>query len=357
MIVGIPREIKKEEYRVAVTPAGAAELKKHGHTVLVETEAGIGSGFPDAEYLDADADILERTALFENAELIVKVKEPLPEEYALLRQGQSLFTYLHLASNRTLTDLLLEKHASAFGYETLEKDNVLPLLAPMSEVAGRMAPLVGSWYLQKVHGGTGILPSGVSGVMPCKALILGAGVVGANAARIAFGIGMDVVVINRGTERLRRIDEIYRGQVRTLALTADNISREIAEADMIIGAVLIPGGKTPVLISRAMLRSMKKGSVIVDVSIDQGGCAETSRPTTHDDPVYEVDGVIHYTVANMPGAYPRTSTIALTNETLPYVMLLADMGAEKAAGHETLKTALNIHKGKITHPALAASLT
>ncbi|HYQ47998.1 MAG TPA: NAD(P)-dependent oxidoreductase [Thermodesulfovibrionales bacterium] len=219
-----------------------------------------------------------------------------------------------------------------------------------------MAPLVGSWFLQKVHGGTGVLPSGVSGVMPCRTVILGAGVVGANAARVAFGIGMDVVVINRGIDRLRRIDETYRGEVRTLALTADNIRREIAVADLIVGAVLVPGGKTPVLISRDMLGPMKKGSVIVDVSIDQGGCAETSRPTTHDDPVYEVDGVIHYTVANMPGAYPRTSTIALTNETLPFVTLLADMGAEKAAGHEILKTALNIHRGTVTHPALAASI-
>lgn len=357
MIIGVPREIKEEEYRVAITPAGAAELKKHGHTVLVETGAGTGSGFSDDEYLDAHADIIERHALFEVAELIAKVKEPLPEEYALLRKGQSLFTFLHLASNRELASILLKKRVSAFGYETLEKDGALPLLAPMSEVAGRMAPLVGSWYLQKVHGGTGVLPSGVSGVRPGRAVILGAGVVGTNAARIAFGIGMDVVVMNRGIERLQKIDETYRGQVKTLPLTPGNITREIVEADLIIGAVLIPGGKTPLLISRSMLRSMKKGSVIVDVSIDQGGCAETSRPTTHNDPVYEVDGVIHYTVANMPGAFPRTSTIALTNETLPYVTLLADMGAGKAAKNGVLKTALNIHEGKITHSALASSLT
>ena len=357
MIIGVSKELKKEEYRVAVTPAGAAELKKNGHTVLVETGAGTGSGFSDEEYLDADADIVEKKALFENAELIVKVKEPLPEEYALLRKGQSLFTYLHLASNRELTAVLLKRRVSAFGYETLEKDGALPLLAPMSEVAGRMAPLVGSWYLQKVHGGTGVLPSGVSGVRPGRAVILGAGVVGTNAARIAFGIGMDVVVMNRGIERLQKIDETYRGQVKTLPLTTSNIAREIVEADMIIGAVLIPGGKTPVLISRSMLRSMKKGAVIVDVAIDQGGCAETSRPTTHDAPVYEVGGIIHYTVANMPGAFPRTSTIALTNETLLYVMLLADMGAGKAAKHEILKTALNTREGKITHSALASSLT
>jgi alanine dehydrogenase len=356
MIIGVPKEIKKQEYRVAITPAGAAELKKHGHTVLVETGAGTGSGFSDDGYLDADADIVEKNPLFENAELIVKVKEPLPEEYALLRKGQSLFTYLHLASNRELTAALMKRRVSAFGYETLVKDGVLPLLAPMSEVAGRMAPLIGSWYLQKVHGGTGVLPSGVSGVRPGRAVILGAGVVGTNAARIAFGIGMDVVVMNRSIEKLQRIDEAYRGQIRTLALTISTLAKEIVEADLIIGAVLIPGGKTPVLISRSMLRSMKKGSVIVDVSIDQGGCAETSRPSTHDDPVYEVDGVIHYTVANMPGAFPRTSTIALTNETLPYIMLLADMGAGKAAKHEILKTALNIREGKITHAALASSL-
>lgn len=357
MIIGMPKEIKKEEYRVGITPAGAAELKRHKHTVLVETGAGVGSGFSDEEYLEADADIIDRSTLFSKAELIVKVKEPLPQEYDLLRKQQALFTYLHLAPNRELTDILLKKRISAFGYETLQKDGVLPLLAPMSEVAGRMAPLVGSWYLQKIHGGTGILPSGVPGVRPGRAVILGAGVVGMNAARVAFGIGMDVIVLNRGSEKLQKIDEIYGGSIKTLPLTQNNITREIAEADVVIGAVLVPGGKTPLLISRDMIRSMKKGSVIVDVSIDQGGCAETSRPTTHDDPVYAVDGIIHYTVANMPGAFPRTSTMALTNATLPYVTMLADRGIKKAVTDAILKTALNTHDGEILHPALAAVLS
>ena len=357
MIIGIPKEIKKEEYRVGITPVGVSELKKHRHTVLVETGAGIGSGFSDDEYLEADADIIDRTTLFSRAELIVKVKEPLPQEYDLLRNEQALFTYLHLAPNRQLTDILLKKRISAFGYETLEKDGALPLLVPMSEVAGRMAPLVGAWYLQKFHGGIGVLPSGVPGVRPGKVVILGAGVVGTNAARIAFGIGMEVIVLNRGSEKLQKIDEVYKGSVKTLPLTHDDITREIAEADLIVGAVLVPGGKTPLLISRDMLLRMKKGAVIVDVSIDQGGCAETSRPTTHDDPVYEVDGIIHYTVANMPGAFPRTSTLALTNATLPYIVMLADRGLKKAVADPTLKTALNTHAGDVIHPALAAALS
>ena len=357
MIIGIPKEIKKEEYRVGITPAGATELKKHNHTVLVETGAGIGSGFSDEEYREADADLIDRAALFSEAELIVKVKEPLPQEYDLLRTGQALFTYLHLAPNRELTAILLKKRISAFGYETLEKDGVLPLLVPMSEIAGRMAPLVGAWYLQKIHGGTGVLPSGAAGVRPARAVILGAGVVGTNAARVAFGIGMDVIVLNRGSEKLRKIDEAYWGQVKTLPLTETDITREIVDADVVIGAVLVPGGKTPLLISRDMMGKMKKGSVLVDVSIDQGGCAETSRPTTHDNPVYTVDGIIHYTVANMPGAFPRTSTMALTNATLPYVTMLADRGINKAATDTILKTALNTHDGEVRHPALAAVLS
>jgi len=357
MIIGIPKEIIKEEYRVGITPAGAAELKKHKHTVLVETGAGTGSGYSDDEYLEADADIIDRATLFGKADLIVKVKEPLPQEYDLLRKRQSLFTYLHLAPNRELTDILLKKRISAFGYETLEKDGSLPLLAPMSEIAGRMAPLAGAWYLQKIHGGMGILPSGVPGVRPGKALILGAGVVGTNAARVAFGIGMDVIVLNRGSEKLQKIDELYRGSVKTLPLTESTITREIVDADMVIGAVLVPGGKTPLLIARDMIRAMKKGSVIIDVSIDQGGCAVTSRPTTHDNPVYAVDGIIHYTVANMPGAFPRTATMALTNATLPYITMLANMGIKKAVTDTTLRTALNTHEGEILHPALAAVMS
>ena len=357
MIIGIPKEIIKEEYRVGITPAGAAELKKHKHTVFVETGAGTGSGYSDDEYLEADADIIDRATLFGKADLIVKVKEPLPQEYDLLRKRQSLFTYLHLAPNRELTDILLKKRISAFGYETLEKDGSLPLLAPMSEIAGRMAPLAGAWYLQKIHGGMGILPSGVPGVRPGKALILGAGVVGTNAARVAFGIGMDVIVLNRGSEKLQKIDELYRGSVKTLPLTESTITREIVDADMVIGAVLVPGGKTPLLIARDMIRAMKKGSVIIDVSIDQGGCAVTSRPTTHDNPVYAVDGIIHYTVANMPGAFPRTATMALTNATFPYITMLANMGIKKAVTDTTLRTALNTHEGEILHPALAAVMS
>lgn len=357
MIVGLPKEIKKQEYRVAMTPAGAAELRTKGHTVLVEAGAGEGSGFTDAEYLAAGADMLDRESLFRSAALIVKVKEPLSSEYDLLQEGQAIFTYLHLAPNRELTDVLLTRKIAGFAYETLEKDRTLPLLTPMSEVAGRMAPLMGTFFLQKARGGTGLLPSGVEGVRPGKAVILGAGVVGTNAARVAMGIGMEVVVLNRAIERLQRIDEMFMGRVKTVALTASNIQQEIQDADIVIGAVLVPGGKTPVLITRQMLGSMKKGAVIVDVAIDQGGCAETSRPSTHDDPVYTVDGIIHYTVANMPGAYPRTSTLALTNATLPYIKMLADKGINRAAEDAVLRSALNTFNGKIVHPALDATMS
>ena len=356
MIIGIPKEIKREEFRVAVTPSGVNELTHSGHTILIEINAGAGSGFSDNEYLQANADVIDRKTLFKQAELIVKVKEPLASEYDLLSNGQALFTYLHLAANRELTETLLNKNIAAFAYETLEEDRTLPLLIPMSEVAGRMAPLMGSFFLQKFLGGTGLLPSGIEGVRPAKAVILGAGVVGINAARIASGIGMDVIVLNRGIERLQKVDEIFMGRVRTLSLTGANIQREIEDADIVIGAVLVPGGKTPVLIPREMLKTMKKGAVIVDVAIDQGGCAETSRPSTHDNPVYEVDGIIHYTVANMPGAYPRTSTLALTNATLPYIKMIADMGISKAADDPILRTALNTYLGKIWHPVLAAAM-
>ncbi len=356
MIIGIPKEIKKEEFRVSVTPSGVKELKKSGHTILIETGAGIGSGFSDDEYLQAGADLMDRETLCTRADLIVKVKEPLPSEYDLLRDGQALFAYLHLAPNRELTEILLKRHIAAFAYETLVKDHTLPLLIPMSEVAGRMAPLMGAFFLQKFHGGTGLLPSGIEGVRPAKAVILGAGVVGINAARTAYGIGMDVIVLNRGIERLQKIDEMFMGRVKTLSLTNAHIQQEIRDADMIVGAVLVPGGKTPVLITREMLKTMKKGAVIVDVAIDQGGTAETSRPTTHDNPVYEVDGIIHYSVANMPGAYPRTSTLALTMVTLPYIKMLADMGIEKAADNPILRTSLNTYLGKITHPVLAEAM-
>ncbi len=354
MIIGVPKEIKKEEYRVGIVPSGVKELKSSGHTVLVEKDAGAGSGFRDDEYLDADADVVERSVLFQKSDLIVKVKEPLPEEYGLLRTGQAIFTYLHLAPNRSLTEFLLEKEIAAIGYETLEKEGGLPLLSPMSEVAGRMAPLMGVYYLQMIHGGTGVLATGVAGVRPAKALILGAGVVGGNAARVCIGLGMDTVVISKGTDRLQRLDELFMGRLHTLPVTAHDVAEEIRDADIVIGAVLVPGGRTPVLITRDMLRSMKKGAVIVDVSVDQGGCTETSRPTTHDNPVYTVDGIIHYTVANMPGAFPRTSTIALTNATLPYIKTIANLGVEKAVGEDpSIKSALNTYRGGIVHKSVA----
>ncbi len=357
MIIGVPKEIKTEEFRVGLTPVGARELARGGHTVLVETDAGSGSGFFDEAYRKAGAETVPREAVFSRADLIVKVKEPVSSEYPLLREGVALFTYLHLAPNPELTRLLLAKKVTALAYETLERNNSLPLLAPMSEIAGRMAPLMAAFYLQKFKGGSGVLPTGVSGVRPGKIVVLGAGVVGTNAARVGMGLGMETVVINRDTAGLQRIDELFKGRVRTIPMTAHALEEEIADADIIVGAVLVPGGRTPVLITREMLGGMKKGSVIVDVSVDQGGCVETSRPTTHDDPVFVVDGIVHYCVANMPGAYPRTSTLALTNATLPYIKLLANMGVEKAIGQSAeIRSALNIYQGKITNKALAESM-
>ncbi|MGC1456296.1 MAG: alanine dehydrogenase [Nitrospirota bacterium] len=357
MIIGVPREIKIEEFRVGLTPVGARELVLGGHTVLVETDAGKGSGFLNDAYRKAGAELAERETVYDRAELIVKVKEPVSSEYPLLREGVALFTYLHLAPNPELTRLLLAKEATGLAYETLERSGKLPLLAPMSEIAGRMAPLMAAFYLQRFKGGSGVLPTGVSGVRPGKIVILGAGVVGTNAARVGMGLGMETVVINRDTAGLQRIDELFKGRVRTLPMTAHALEEEIMDADIIVGAVLVPGGRTPVLITRKMLGAMKKGSVIVDVSVDQGGCVETSRPTTHDDPVFVVDGIVHYCVANMPGAYPRTSTLALTNATLPYIKLLANMGIEKAIAHSSeIRSALNTYQGKVMNTALAESI-
>jgi len=357
MIIGVPKEIKTEEFRVGMTPVGARELVLGGHTVLVEKAAGEGSGFSDDEYRKAGAETTVREIVFERAELIVKVKEPVSQEYPLLREGVALFTYLHLAPNPELTKLLLQKKITGLAYETLVRDNKLPLLAPMSEIAGRMAPLMAAFYLQKFKGGSGVLPTGVSGVRPGKIVVLGAGVVGTNAARVSVGLGMETVVINKDTIGLQRIDELFKGRVRTLPMTAHALEEEIVDADIVIGAVLVPGGRTPVLVTRAMLGTMKKGSVIVDVSVDQGGCVETSKPTTHDDPVFVVDGIVHYCVANMPGAYPRTSTIALTNATLPYVKTIAEEGITKAVQEDPIiKSALNTYQGKIVNKALAQSL-
>lgn len=354
MIIGVPREIKIEEYRVSMTPDGVREIKRFGNTVLVESGAGAGSGFPDEGYQEADADIVDRKTLFDRSDLIVKVKEPLPEEFALLREGQAVFTYLHLAPNRPLTELLLRKKITGLAYETLVKDGMLPLLAPMSEIAGRMAPLVGAQFLQKPQGGSGVLPTGATGVKPARALVLGAGTVGTNAARVALGIGMAVIVMNKSTDRLRSIDDLFQGRIGTLPLTPRNVEQEIRSADIVVCAVLVPGGRTPVLIPRGMLGTMKPGSVIVDVSVDQGGCCETTRPTTHAEPVFEVDGIIHYCVANMPGAYPRTSTLALTNATLPFIRELATRGVEKAIGTDpAIASALNTWRGEIRNEALA----
>jgi len=357
MIIGVPREIKVEEFRVGLTPSGTRELVGSGHRLLIESGAGDGSGFADSEYVKAGAEITGREAVFAEADLIVKVKEPLHEEYDLLRPGVALFTYLHLAPNPTLTRALLAKEVTGLAYETLERDGGLPLLAPMSEVAGRMAPLMAAFFLQKFKGGAGVLPTGVSGVKPGKILVLGGGVVGTSAARVGLGLGMETVVLVHSASSLRRVDDLFRGRMKALPMTAHAIDEEIGDADIVIGAVLVPGGKTPILISRAMLAMMKRGAVIVDVSVDQGGCVETSRPTTHDDPVFIVDGIVHYCVANMPGAYPRTSTIALTNATLPYVKLLAAQGVEKAiASDPAIRTALNTYRGEITNSKLAESL-
>ena len=357
MIIGVPKEIKTEEFRVGMTPVGVRELVLDGHTVLVEKAAGEGSGFSDDEYRKAGAETAARDIVFERAELLVKVKEPVSQEYPLLREGVALFTYLHLAPNPDLTKLLLQKKITGLAYETLVRDNKLPLLAPMSEIAGRMAPLMAAFYLQKFKGGSGVLPTGVSGVRPGKIVVLGAGVVGTNAARVGVGLGMETVVINKDIAGLQRIDELFKGRVRTLPMTTHALEEEIIDADIVIGAVLVPGGRTPVLIARAMLGTMKKGSVIVDVSVDQGGCVETSHPTTHDDPVFTVDGIVHYCVANMPGAYPRTSTIALTNATLPYVKTIAEEGITKAVQADPIvKSALNTYQGRIVNKALAESL-
>ena len=356
MIIGVPKEVKTEEYRVAITPPGVAELTRAGHVVFIECNAGIGSGYTSDHYQQCGATVTSRENLFRQSELIVKVKEPVPEEFDLFLEGQTLFTYLHLAPNRKLTSFLMDRKITALAYETLEVNGTLPLLAPMSEVAGRMAPLMAAWGLQHFRGGTGLLPTGVTGVKPAKALILGAGTVGYHAARVSLGIGMETVVLNRGIERLQKIDELFAGRIKTGILGGESIRAEIRDADVVIGAVLVPGGRTPQLISRPMLAEMKKGAVIVDVAVDQGGIAETTHPTTHDNPTYIIDDIVHYAVANMPGAYPRTSTQALANATLPYVILLANNGVMKAVVEKpALATAINVQDGKIVHPAIADS--
>lgn len=356
MIVGIPKEIKNNENRVSLTPAGARELIKRGHSVYVQHTAGENSGFPDSEYEHAGAIILpEIEDVYAIADMIIKVKEPIEYEYKLVRKGQLIFTYFHFACNRTLTEAMLASGAVCLAYETvIDHQGNLPLLIPMSEVAGRMATQEGARFLERPQGGKGILMGGVPGVKPAKVLVLGGGVVGTQAALMAAGLGADVTICDISLTRLRQLNEIMPKNVTTLFSSIYNIEKELPSTDLVIGAVLIPGAKTPHLITHNMLNIMQKGSVLVDVAIDQGGCFETSHPTTHANPIYEIDGIIHYCVANIPGAVPFTSTLALTNATLPYAIRLADKGWEQACAEDSgLKLGLNIINSKITFPGVA----
>jgi alanine dehydrogenase len=358
MIIGIPREIKTHEYRVSLTPAGVHDLVEAGHEVLVEENAGIGSGIDNDHFAQEGAKILSRNAVFGQADLIIKVKEPQPEEYKLLREEQILYTYLHLAPALELADALLERKVIGVAYETVQKENgSLPLLVPMSEVAGRMSIHEGAKYLERENGGRGILLGGVPGVDPGHVVILGGGVVGHNAAKMAIGTGATVTLLDVNLPRLRYLDDLYSGRLKTLMSNKLNLRESLASADLVICAVLITGAKAPKLITRKMLSTMQPGAVIVDVSIDQGGSLETSRPTSHDDPIFEVDGIIHYCVANMPGALARTSTFALTNATFPYAFQIAQKGFLKAIKEDdALKKGVNLYKGKVTHPAVAEAL-
>ncbi len=356
MKIGIPKEIKNNENRVGMTPSGVAELIRHGHEVSVQHTAGEGSGFSDLDYTSAGATILPSIAdVYAWAEMIVKVKEPIEPEYPLVRAGQLLFTYFHFACDRPLTEAMLRSHAVCLAYETVQlSGGALPLLVPMSEVAGRMAALNGAYFLQKTKGGSGKLISGVPGVLPARVLVLGGGVVGEAAARMAAGLGAEVVIADISLPRLRQLGMELPSGVRTLYSSEHNIRRLLPQTDIVIGAVLVPGDKAPCLISRDMLSLMQKGSILVDVAIDQGGCFETSRPTTHSEPTYEVDGIVHYCVANIPGAVPNTSTTALTNATLRYVLALADKGWQQACrDDEALRRGLNIVDGRVTFKAVA----
>ncbi|MFD2232225.1 alanine dehydrogenase [Phaeospirillum tilakii] len=359
MLIGVPAEIKIHEYRVGMSPAGVREAVGQGHRVLVQAGAGAGIGFDDAAYRAAGAEIVAGAeAVFAQAELIVKVKEPQPAECRRLRPGQVLFTYLHLAPDPEQAELLLESGVTAIAYETVTDPwGGLPLLAPMSEIAGRMAIQVGAAGLEKARGGAGVLLSGAPGVEPARVVILGGGVVGANAARVALGIGAEVVVLDRSMRRLTELDTLYGPRLRTLFATAEAIEQHLPTADLIVGAVLVPGAAAPKLIRRDQLARIRPGRVLVDVAIDQGGCFETSRPTTHAEPTFVVDGVVHYCVANMPGAVARTSTLALTNATLPYVLALAGAGWQEAARRDPhLAAGINIHAGAVAHQAVAEAL-
>ncbi len=356
MIIGVPKEIKDNEYRVSMTPGGVHQLNERGHTVLVETGAGEGSYFTDADFAAAGAKIIPSAEeVWTQANMIVKVKEPLPAEYKYLRPDLVLFTYLHLAAAETLTRTMMQSGVTGVAYETVELPNgALPLLTPMSEVAGRMSIQVGAHYLERQAGGRGKLLGGIPGVQPAKVVVVGGGVVGTNAAQMALGMGARVVLIDINIDRLRVLSEILHGNFETLTSSPYSIARAVRTADLLIGAVLVKGAKAPKLVTREMVSTMKPGSVIVDVAVDQGGCVETTHPTTHSDPTYYVDGVLHYCVANMPGAVPRTSTNGLSNATLPYVVKLADQGfAAAVAADKSLALGVNIYQGKVTYQAVA----
>jgi alanine dehydrogenase len=356
MLVGVPKEIKTNENRVALTPGGAEQLVKHGHSVVVENIAGVGSGFSNEDYINAGATILPTAKdVFDKADMIMKVKEPISQEYGLIRQGQVVFTYFHAAASRELTEAMVKTKSVCIAYETVQKvDGSLPLLIPMSEVAGRMAAQQGAKYLERAHGGRGVLLGGVPGTAPGNVLVLGGGIVGINAAKIAAGLGARVTIMDNNLYRLRYLDDVMPKNVITMMSTQSNIRKAVTEADVVVGAVLIPGAKAPYLVTREMLPTMKKGAVLVDVSVDQGGCIETTKPTTHENPTYVIDDVVHYCVANMPGAVPYTSTIALTNATLPYALQLADKGWRDAckSNHE-LWLGLNFLDGHIAYEAVA----
>jgi alanine dehydrogenase len=355
MIVGVPKEIKADENRVGVVPPGVGALVAHGHTVVVQTGAGVGSGIPDTAYRKAGARIVkEAKSVWQRADLVMKVKEPLGPELKWMREGQIVYTYLHLASDEKLTRTLMRKGVTGIGYETIQlEDGTLPLLTPMSEVAGRLAVQKGAQCLEAISGGMGILISGVSGVRPADVVILGAGVAGSNACRVAVGMGAHVSVLDVKPQKLAYLYDAMQGQVTTIMSNTANIEEAVAHADLVIGTVLVPGARTPRLIARKLVRRMRPGSVLLDIAIDQGGCSETSRPTTHHEPTYIVNEVVHYCVANMPGAVPRTSTYALTNVTLEYALLLADHGFEKAvAKSEALRRGVNVHAGDVCHPGV-----
>ncbi|CAN5676739.1 alanine dehydrogenase [soil metagenome] len=357
MLIGVPKEIKDNENRVSTTPAGVAEYVARGHDVLVEASAGVGSGFQDGEYRAAGAKIVDDAGdVWGQADMIVKVKEPIPSEYELMRNGQILYTYLHLAAEEHLTHALVNRGVTAVAYETVELlDGSLPLLSPMSEVAGRMATQVGAHYLAKYLGGRGKLLGGVPGVPPADVVIIGGGIVGTNAAQMALGMGANVMILDVSKDRLRFLDLVLHGRMTTMMSNRTAIAEAVQQCDLLIGGVLIPGAKAPKLVTKGMVSTMREGAVIVDVAIDQGGCVETARPTSHSNPTYAVDGVIHYCVTNMPGAMPRTSTFALSNVTLPYGLALADRGVDALREDRALQLGLNTYQGKVTYSAVAAA--